>query len=499
MADYSLYNQYAATQPNPSEEGFNSMLGKLREYMPDATDDDFQTIFDTAAAVKGTGTLTPKGAAYAQLIDEETQKRTARGLPALPTQEEVSGYQAPIPPAPPQAPPAPIPQAAPQAQPHPTRNKTGEAIGGFFAALGGPQVAQQYQSGIELKDKQDKAASDEETSQEVMKQTREEWAQKKREADAKFKESQNLSDPTSDVSKVTREAIKRLASQDPKLGEMLSRMDIDNMSAAQLSKILPFLDKIVDNTTQQLKLQHKKELDDANNEYKLKLLDAKIETLKVGRTGGGSRSSGGRSSGGGQPATVGADGIPKISGIKVDRQGNRSIDPIVARELSNKQKAAELAGQFIKNVPAIRTILPDASQSGVGELVGKAQSFIGVGKTGAANKKMEQFANAALGALNSPLMKGAPSEADARRALSIINDPTAPLNVKEQALDQFESALQLAINSHNDAVSQYDSETLDKLKGVGVTFVGGGNKPPAALTSSPARTRVYNPSTGKLE
>lgn len=160
-----------------------------------------------------------------------------------------------------------------------------------------------------------------------------------------------------------------------------------------------------------------------------------------------------------------------ISAIVVDKQGNRKLDPAVVKNLTASQKAMGNATTILGQIPEITTkVLPEASASGAGALAGKVGEFFGAkGGINEANKRMEQFANSALGVVDSPLMKGAPSEADARRALSVINDPKAPLNVKQQAIENLKGILEDAVKTHNDAIGQYNSETRERLKGLGIT------------------------------
>jgi hypothetical protein len=177
----------------------------------------------------------------------------------------------------------------------------------------------------------------------------------------------------------------------------------------------------------------------------------------------------------------------EISAILRDKLGNEKLDPQVAKSLQASQNAAKNAGSILREIPDIEKILPATSQSGVGAAIGRAQTFVGVGDIGAANKKMEQFANRALGVLDSPLMKGAPSEADARRALSQINDPEAPLDVKQAAVASLKASMEEAIRFHSDSVGQYDAKTRERLKGVGVQGPAEPTKPaPTTATITPA-------------
>lgn len=184
----------------------------------------------------------------------------------------------------------------------------------------------------------------------------------------------------------------------------------------------------------------------------------------------------------------------KMSGVKVDKQGNRTLDPIVAKTLKDTNKAAEAASRFIEQLPDVKAILPKTSQSGIGQKVANAQVEVGYGEMGKANKRMEQFANSVLSILDSPLMKGAPSEADARRALSIINDPTADLKTKEIAVKSLEDALINQLTQHNDAIRMYDDETVAKLKGIGVKLIKSKSAP--AHDKDGADKNNYKPPTG---
>lgn len=172
----------------------------------------------------------------------------------------------------------------------------------------------------------------------------------------------------------------------------------------------------------------------------------------------------------------------KISAVLRNRAGGSKLDPVVVKNLEKSQLGVDLGVELLKEIPDILSVIPNASSSTAGEYIGKAQTFLGVGETGAANKRLDQFANTALGVIDSPLMKGAPSENDARRALSVINDPQAPEDVKKNAITRLQSLISQAVSDHDDALNQYDDETVQRLKGVGIRVVGDRAKPPVKIT-----------------
>lgn len=177
-------------------------------------------------------------------------------------------------------------------------------------------------------------------------------------------------------------------------------------------------------------------------------------------------------------------------GIFVDKQGNRKVDPAIVKNLTASQKVVGNAVTLLKQMPVIEEILPQSSQSGVGEYLGKLQNSVGYGDIGEANSRLSQFANSALGVIDSPLMKGAPSEADARRALSVINDPQARLDVKQAAITNLKDALEEAVKGHNEAIAQWNDETKERLKGLNVKPVEVKEYTPTPQDNRPAGVKV---------
>lgn len=163
----------------------------------------------------------------------------------------------------------------------------------------------------------------------------------------------------------------------------------------------------------------------------------------------------------------------QVSALVRDAQGNIKVDPQVAKTLLTTQKAASDGSKLVREINTLtrEKVLENSSQSGVGAAIASAQGFIGMGETWAANKRLEQFANAYLGFIDSPLMKGAPSEADARRALSVLNDPKAPLEVKKEAFRSLGQIANDQIAAHNNAVGMYDEASRQRFRGLGVVPV----------------------------
>lgn len=160
----------------------------------------------------------------------------------------------------------------------------------------------------------------------------------------------------------------------------------------------------------------------------------------------------------------------QVSALVRDAQGNIKVDPQVAKTLLTTQKAASDGSKLVREINQLtrERVLENSSQSGIGAAIASAQGMIGMGETWAANKRLEQFANAYLGFIDSPLMKGAPSEADARRALSVLNDPKAPLEVKKEAFRNLGQIANDQIAAHNNAVGMYDEASRQRFRGLGV-------------------------------
>lgn len=166
---------------------------------------------------------------------------------------------------------------------------------------------------------------------------------------------------------------------------------------------------------------------------------------------------------------TGSDG--KVSAVQTDKFGNSKLDPVVVKPLVASQKAATGAISALNDIDKIEKegILDKQSQSGIGRAVVGAQGFVGMNsEMRSADSFMKSFANSALGIIESPLMKGSPSENDARRALSVISDPEAPLDVKKAAVQRLKGMLQEAVSSHNEALSQYDDKTTQRLSALGI-------------------------------
>lgn len=86
-----------------------------------------------------------------------------------------------------------------------------------------------------------------------------------------LKEQQDSDNPASDVSKMVQAQISTMIQQYPTVKTLFESrgMDPSTMSATQLTKLIPGMDKIVDNTKQQMKLQYDKEIAEARNAAKL--------------------------------------------------------------------------------------------------------------------------------------------------------------------------------------------------------------------------------------
>lgn len=197
-----------------------------------------------------------------------------------------------------------------------------------------------------------------------------------------------------------------------------------------------------------------------------------------------------RASGSGSAArpagVVNEDGT--VSAVKVDKQGNRTLDPIVAKNLVALNKQAETGRRALAQIDDLvkNNVIENAPSSLVGRAIASAQAGVGYsGDTRNARDQFEQFKNGVLGVIESPLMKGAPSEADARRALSVLGDASASPQVKREAVRNLRAAITDAVQSHDEALNQYDAETLQRLRGLGVKAAPVAQSPkPASKTPS---------------
>jgi hypothetical protein len=172
-----------------------------------------------------------------------------------------------------------------------------------------------------------------------------------------------------------------------------------------------------------------------------------------------------------------------VSAVKVDKQGNRTLDPIVAKNLIALNKQAETGRRALTQIDDLvkNKVIENAPSSLVGRAIASAQAGVGYsGDTRNARDQFEQFKNSVLGVIESPLMKGAPSEADARRALSVLGDASASPQVKREAVRNLRAAITDAVQSQDEALNQYDAETLQRLRGLGVKAA------PTAPSTKPA-------------
>lgn len=199
-----------------------------------------------------------------------------------------------------------------------------------------------------------------------------------------------------------------------------------------------------------------------------KLSGAQVQAMALQKARAGAT----QVSGGGRATSMPASAEPgAISAIKRDKYGNVSVDPTVVKQLKPLTTAANNADQTLKLLDDIEKsgMVDAASASGVGSLISKGQRAVGLNtERRRADEALQRFANSALGIIESPLMKGTPSEADARRALSVINDPESTVETKRAALAALRTALNEAKAIYQDAISQYDEPTRQRLKGLGL-------------------------------
>lgn len=235
----------------------------------------------------------------------------------------------------------------------------------------------------------------------------------------------------------------------------------------------------------------RQETRDATDQARLAQGDRRLDIAEARAAAADARASrAGGSSGSGSAASpagvVNEDGT--VSAVKVDKQGNRTLDPLVAKNLVALNKQAETGRRALTQIDDLvkNNVIENAPSSLVGRAIASAQAGVGYsGDTRNARDQFEQFKNGVLGVIESPLMKGAPSEADARRALSVLGDAGASPQVKREAVRNLRAAITEAVQSHDEALNQYDAETLQRLRGLGVKAAPVAQSPkPASKTPS---------------
>lgn len=161
----------------------------------------------------------------------------------------------------------------------------------------------------------------------------------------------------------------------------------------------------------------------------------------------------------------------KLSGLERDRQGNITLSKDITDGLRDAARQFTNAERGLRELATIEkeNYIQKASASGAGALVVSGQRFMGYeGDMRKASEALDRFANSALGIIESPLMKGAPSEADARRALSVINDPASSVETKKEAIGQLKAALEEARTRYRESIDQFDTPTRQRLKASGL-------------------------------
>lgn len=187
----------------------------------------------------------------------------------------------------------------------------------------------------------------------------------------------------------------------------------------------------------------------------------------------------------------------KLSGLERDRQGNLTLSKDITDGLRDAARQFTNAERGLRELSTIEQndYVNKASASGAGALAVAGQRFVGYeGDMRKASEALERFANSALGIIESPLMKGAPSEADARRALSVINDPSSSVETKKEALGQLKTALEEARDRYRDSVEQFDTPTKQRLKAAGLPIPT--PSPAAAQKNTPGS--VTQPATSGI-
>lgn len=162
-----------------------------------------------------------------------------------------------------------------------------ETLRGTFAAQD-PQAYRQYlagKEGRETKMKEETVGQFEKERATVKDELKtimegETWETQVKQAQMKLKQEQDANDPNSAVSKAAQATVEAMMQTYPKIKEVFGARGIDplGMSAADLQKIVPNLDKVVDNTRKQLEAQMKQEMLEAKNALKQREIEMREAT-----------------------------------------------------------------------------------------------------------------------------------------------------------------------------------------------------------------------------
>lgn len=178
----------------------------------------------------------------------------------------------------------------------------------------------------------------------------------------------------------------------------------------------------------------------------------------------------------------------KISGLKKDKQGNISLSPDLQKALGPLAASYEQAARGLTEIENIIPQIDKASASGIGSAVSGAQRYLGIETDRRkADEALTRFATAMLPTMDSPLMKGAPSEGDARRALATINDPQSTSSQKTLAVNALKTALNESVSRYTSSMDQFDAPTKQRLAAAGI------QAPPSATSKMKDKSgRVFN-------
>lgn len=97
---------------------------------------------------------------------------------------------------------------------------------------------------------------------------REKWKLTAQQLEAQKQEALEMSDKDSMVSKITRARVKDVIQRYPKLGELFSGMDLENMTASQFKKVSPIFDKMVESSQKEVELDFKKQKAESDADLK---------------------------------------------------------------------------------------------------------------------------------------------------------------------------------------------------------------------------------------
>lgn len=273
----NLSNAFQTLMPGAPQDEVYGKYAQIKNQFPDASEDEIADNVMAAAGVVGkTANLNPKQSQLAnqyQAQDEQIKKLEGIGssidqqLSAV-QQEREQDLSSNLP----FQVSNPDELRALQEKINSSRSPMAEGIGGAIAALGGTGVAQNYQRQIAAKRADENAQLDQfsqrqkaESNALNFQKSKDEYLETRKVIKAQYAEAANRYDPKSQVSQLTQQLVGSFFAANPGLKKLEG---IENMSAAQLEKVLPAFSKMAD-------LAEKK----VENERKARESDAKFAVV----------------------------------------------------------------------------------------------------------------------------------------------------------------------------------------------------------------------------